>query len=86
MGIFFVFSTVDEQNYKIENNSVFYEDWFRKGICFVNDIMLEDGKFLSIDQLEEKFNISKNIMKFNSIISAVKHAGKQNVQGFQSFL
>jgi hypothetical protein len=37
--------------------------------------MSEDGKFLSIDQLEEKFNISKNIMKFNSIISAVKHAG-----------
>jgi hypothetical protein len=34
---------------------------------------------LIIDQLEEKFNISKNIMKFNSIISAVKHAGKQNV-------
>jgi uncharacterized surface protein with fasciclin (FAS1) repeats len=34
---------------------------------------------ISIDQLEEQFNISKNIMKFNSIISAVKHAGKQNV-------
>jgi hypothetical protein len=47
---------------------------YKKGnhhICFVNDIMSEDGKFLSIDQLEEKFNISKNIMKFNSIISAV---------------
>jgi hypothetical protein len=42
---------------KIENKPVFYEDWFRKGICFVNDIMSEDGKFLSIDQLEEKFNI-----------------------------
>jgi hypothetical protein len=37
--------------------------------------MSEDGKLLSIDQLEAKFNISKNIMKFNSIISAVKHAG-----------
>jgi hypothetical protein len=49
---------------KIENKPVFYEDWFRKGICFVNDI-------ISIDQLEAKFNISKNIMKFNSIISAV---------------
>ena len=64
---------------KIENKPVFYEDWFRKGICFVNDIMSEDGKFLSIDQLETEFNISKNIMKFNSTISAVKHAGKQNV-------
>ena len=42
--------------------------------------MSEDGKFLSIDQLEAKFNISKNIMKFNSIISAFfKHAGKQKV-------
>jgi hypothetical protein len=41
---------VDKQNYKIENKPVFYEDWFRKGICFVNDIMSEDGKFLSIDK------------------------------------
>jgi hypothetical protein len=31
--------------------------------------MSEDGKFLSIDQLEEKFNISKNIMKFNTVDS-----------------
>jgi hypothetical protein len=46
--------------------------------------MSEDGKFLSIDQLEEKFNISKNITKFNSIISAVKHAGKQNVYNSQN--
>ena len=69
---------------KIENKPVFYEDWFRKGICF--DIMSEDGKFLSIDQLEEKFNISKIIMKFNSIISAVKHAGKQNVHNSYKLL
>ena len=70
MGIFFVFSTVDEQKYKNRKQTVFYKDWFSKGICFVNDIMSEDGKFLSIDLLETKFNISKN-MKFNSIISAV---------------
>jgi hypothetical protein len=30
--------------------------------------MSEDGKFLSIDQLEEKFNISKNIMKGVGVI------------------
>jgi hypothetical protein len=48
--------------------------------------MSEDGQFLSIDQLEAKFNISKNIMKFNSIISAVKHAGKQNVHNVISYL
>ena len=59
MGIFFVFSTVDEQNYKIENKPVFYEDWFRKGICFVNDIISEDGKFLSIDQLEANLTFPK---------------------------
>jgi hypothetical protein len=23
---------------KIENKPVFYEDWFRKGICSVNDV------------------------------------------------
>jgi hypothetical protein len=60
---------------KIENKPVFYENWFRKGICFVNDIMSEDGKFLS-----------KNIMKFNSIISAVNHAGKQNINFIQQFI
>jgi hypothetical protein len=79
MGIFLSSPLWRNKTKKIENKPVFYENWFRKGICFVNDIMSEDGKFLSINQLDEKFNISKNIMKFNSIISADKHAGKQNV-------
>ena len=81
-----VFHAWMNKTIKIENKPVFYEDWFRKCIYFVNDIMSEDGKFLSIDQLEAKFNISKNIMKFNSIISAVKHAGKQNVYNIYKLL
>ena len=44
---------------KIENKPVFYEDWFRKGICFVNDIISEDGKFISIDQLEANLTFPK---------------------------
>jgi hypothetical protein len=36
--------------------------------------MSEDGKFLSIDQLEEKFNISKNIrIIFPDLLSKIRY-------------
>ncbi|XP_052074422.1 uncharacterized protein LOC127712168 [Mytilus californianus] len=61
---------------KIENKPVFYKNWFNKGIVFINDIISDAGKILSLEQLEETFKVDRNVMKYNSIISAVKNARK----------
>ena len=57
---------------KIDNKPVFYRDWFEKRILYVNDIVSENGDFYTLEQLHNIFNISLDIMKYNSIISSVK--------------
>ena len=66
---------------KIDNKSVFYSDWFKKGIVYINDVLDENGKFLSFEDIKQKFGVSGNVMKYNSIISAVRKAGKQFIHG-----
>lgn len=66
---------------KIDNKSVFYSDWFKKGIVYINDVLDENGKFLSFEYIKQKFGVSGNVMKYNSIISAVRKAGKQFIHG-----
>ena len=54
-----------------ENKHIFYKEWFMKGIIFVNDKVNDDGRFLSTQELHNRFDIPVNIMKYNSVISAI---------------
>ena len=40
----------------IGNQSLFNSEWFKKGILYVKDLIGQDGKVLSIDELRLKFN------------------------------
>ena len=64
------------KNVRIGNKPVFYRDWYRKGICYINDLVDEDGKYLSFEKLKDKFNINGNVMMYNSIISSLKQVEK----------
>ncbi|XP_071139100.1 uncharacterized protein [Mytilus edulis] len=59
------------KNININNKHVFYRSWYNKGIVFVNDVISNSGKFLSYGKIKDKFDISGNIMMYNSIISAL---------------
>ena len=50
----------------IENKSIFWAHLIEKGICFVHDLLDENGKFLSLDDLQVKCNVHLN---FFSIFS-----------------
>ena len=56
---------------KINNKSVFFKDWYEKGIKYIDDFLDEDGKLLKKDKFSEKYSISVNIMQYNSICSAI---------------
>lgn len=60
------------KQFEIGNASVLYKDWFHNGILYVNDIVSENGDFYTLDELHEKFSINRDVMKYNSIISALK--------------
>ena len=45
---------------KIDNKSIFYKEWFEKGVRSINDLINEDGTYLTLDQFQEKYKIVVN--------------------------
>ena len=62
----------------IGNKSIFYKDWFEKGVRSINDLINEDGTYLTLDQFQGKKQIVVNLFNYNSIVSAIR-------QGQRSF-
>ena len=44
----------------VEKNSVFWKRWFERGIYFVSDLLNSDGKFLSLDESQKKYDLEVN--------------------------
>ena len=48
---------------KIENKSVFYQSWYIKNLCYVNDLVDESAFFMSPTELINKFNLKCTILQ-----------------------
>jgi hypothetical protein len=45
---------------KIDKRTIFYPEWFNRGVKFVNDFVNDDGSFLTLDQFSNKFGFCVN--------------------------
>ena len=59
-------------NSQISKNTIFFPDWYKKGIYLVNDIINTEGKILSIRDLKYKFNINVNILNYYTIKAKIE--------------
>lgn len=55
----------------IENQSFYWKTWFSKNIVFVQDLLNSQGKFLSIEEFREKYNLNLNFLQYCQITSAI---------------
>ena len=73
---------------KIENKTLFYKAWYNKGIKNVEDILNENGSFLSYEQFVTKYEINTNFLTYHGIISAIpakwKHILRLNLNEVDS--
>ena len=51
-------------NSQISKDIIFFPDWYKKGIYLVDDIINRDGKVVSNNDLNNKFNINVNILNY----------------------
>ena len=58
MGI----SIRNDQNIKIANVVIFYRRWHDKGINFIKDLSEENGRLLTYEKFEEKYNVLKQTL------------------------
>ena len=59
-------------NSQISKNTIFFPDWYKKGIYLVNYIINTDGKPISIRYLKNKFNINVNILNYYTIKAKIE--------------
>ena len=61
----------------IDQKMLFWKSWFEQGIYFVQDLLKENGNFLSLQDFNEKFKMNVNYLHYFQIISAIPSLLKQ---------
>ena len=59
-------------NICIDKKYVFWKDWYKKGIRFINDIVKENGEFYNQDELVAKYKITTYYLHYQGITKSTK--------------
>ena len=55
----------------INGCTIFYRNWFDRGIYFIQDLLKADGKFLSYSEFIQKYNLRCNFLAYFQMVSAI---------------
>ena len=55
----------------IEEKSLYWKTWSEHGVCFVQDLPKNTGKYLSYGELKSKYNIEVSFIYYCQILSAI---------------
>ena len=69
---------------KIENKSVFYQSWYIKNLCYVNDLVDESAFFMSPTELINKFNL-KCTISYRRLFATATLVNHETPQGRKSY-
>ena len=67
----------NNKDISIDQKTLFWKTWFERGIYFVQDLLNEDGKFLSLDEFNRKFGLKANYLQYFQITAAIPSSLKQ---------
>jgi hypothetical protein len=56
----------------VGNQFVKYKHWYNKGVVFVNDLLKENGKFLSFTEFCNVYHIRTHVIEYYGIVNAIK--------------
>ena len=54
----------------VGNRPFFLKDWFDSGIVSIQDILNENGKFLSFQEFQQIYKINCNFLNYHQVVSA----------------
>ena len=61
----------------IGKQTIFYQQWYNKGICYINGMFKENGEFYTELEFVHKYNIKTNFLQFNGLKVAIKVFAKK---------
>ncbi len=73
-------------NIKIDNQKIFWKNFSTMGINFVNDLISEDGTFLSYDAFIIKYNIDIDFLNYAGLLDAIPREWKEHIIDYETKL
>ena len=67
----------NNRNILLDGKSIFYRDWFEKGIIYIHHLRNGLGAWLSFDEFKNKYAIRTNFLKYMGVICMIKNALKK---------
>ena len=72
------FILFNNKEIRIENKTIFLKSWFENEILTIQDILNENGKFLSFNEFKQNYNVNCNFLIYFQIINAIpKHLSEK---------
>ena len=71
------------RNFTIGKKSVFYKDWYNKGVTIVNDLVKDHNTllFYTFQEFTELLSVNTNFLQYQGLISSVKvYLQKSNIE------
>ena len=65
---------------RINQDTIFKQQLYTKGLCTINDLLNENGKFLTYDNFNTKYNIHINSLEYMSLIHAIPIEWKNKIK------
>ena len=57
---------------RINNMSIYYKSWYKKGVVFINDLLDNKGNCLTLESFKLKWEINVNFLQYFGICEAIK--------------
>ncbi len=61
---------------KIQDKTIFYHRWHVAGVNFLNDLVDENGKFLTVENFRRNYNVQCNFLQYCGVIHAIPREWK----------
>ena len=65
------------KNLLVESRPIYIEKLYNKSVKYVNDLLDENGNFLTINALNHLYNVNIRIMQYNSLLSSIPKEWKR---------
>ena len=55
----------------VDGKPVYINEWFKKGVVSIKDLLKNDGNFLTFKEFSDKYGCQTNFLQYYQIISAI---------------
>ena len=69
---------------QVDQKTVYLNNWMKKGVVSIKDLLKEDGRYLSFQEFNEKFSCDTNFLQYFQIISAIPERLRLKVRQIES--